>query len=81
MTSRAAVDIRRMLANEPQAADGATRELRHPSRGEDLENLMKQQSLQAWGQQAIAATADFVLGLMQPSAWPLQFPGHCLLQH
>ena len=65
ISSRANVDIRRMLANEPAAADGEDRELRHPNRDQDLENLMKQESLQAWGQQAIAATADFVLGLMQ----------------
>ena len=65
ISSRASVDILRMLANEPEAADGEDRELRHPNRDQDLENLMKQESLQAWGQQAIAATADFVLGLMQ----------------
>ena len=68
MTSRAGVDIRRMLANKankPEATDDEGRRLRHPNRDEDLENLMKQESLQAWGQQAIAATADFVLGLMQ----------------
>ena len=65
MTSRADVDIRRMLANEPEAADGHSYELRHPNRDQELENLMKQESLQAWGQQVIAATADFVLGLMQ----------------
>ncbi len=64
MTSRAGVDVRRMLANEPEAAGDGVR-LRHPNRDEDLENLMKQETLQAWGQQAIAATADFVLGLMQ----------------
>ena len=65
ITSRADVDIRRMLANEPEAADGHGYELRHPNRDQELENLMKQESLQAWGQQVIAATADFVLGLMQ----------------
>ena len=65
MTGRAGVDIRRMLDNEPAVADEKNRELRHPNRDEDLENLMKQESLQVWGQQAIAATADFVLGLMQ----------------
>ena len=65
ITSRASVDIRRMLTNEPEATSGEERELRHPNRDQDLENLMKQESLQAWGQQAIAATADFVLGLMQ----------------
>ena len=68
MTSRAGVDIRRMLANKadkPEATDDEGRRLRHPNRDEDLENLMKQESLQAWGQQAIAATADFVLGLVQ----------------
>ena len=54
-----------MLANEPEATGGEDRELRHPNRDQDLENLMKQESLQSWGQQAIAATADFVLGLMQ----------------
>ena len=68
MTSRAGVDIRRMLANKankPEAIDAEGRRLRHPNRDEDLENLMKRESLQAWGQQAIAATADFVLGLVQ----------------
>ncbi|MCY3772681.1 MAG: CRISPR-associated helicase Cas3' [Gemmatimonadetes bacterium] len=65
ISSRASVDIRRMLANEPEATRGEERELRHPNRDQDLENLMKQDSLEAWGQQAIAATADFVLGLMQ----------------
>ncbi len=65
MTGRADVDVRRMLANEPEPVDGKERSLRHPNRDEDLENLLKQESLQAWGQQAIAATADFVLGLMQ----------------
>ena len=65
ISSRASVDIRRMLANEPEAPDGEDSKLRHPNRDQDLENLMKQESLQAWGQQAIAATADFVLGLMQ----------------
>lgn len=65
ISSRASVDIQRMLANEPEASSGEDRELRHPNRDQDLENLMKQESLQAWGQQAIAATADFVLGLMQ----------------
>ena len=65
ISSRASVDILRMLANEPEASSGEARELRHPNRDQDLENLMKQESLQAWGQQAIAATADFVLGLMQ----------------
>ena len=65
ISSRASVDIRRMLANEPEVPSGDERELRHPNRDQDLENLMKQESLQAWGQQAIAATADFVLGLMQ----------------
>ena len=64
ITSRANVDIRWMLANEPKVT-GEERELPHPNRDQDLENLMKQESLQAWGQQAIAATADFVLGLMQ----------------
>ena len=62
ITSRAPVDIRRMLANEPE---GGNRKLRHPSRSQELEDLMKRESLQAWGQQVIAATADFVLGLMQ----------------
>ena len=62
ISSRASVDIRRMLANEPEAPDGEDSKLRHPNRDQDLENLMKQESLQAWGQQAIAATADFVLG-------------------
>ena len=65
ISSRASVDIRRMLADEPETPGGEERELRHPNRDQDLENLMKQESLQAWGQQAIAATADFVLGLMQ----------------
>ena len=65
ISSRAGVDIRRMLANEPEAPGDKNRELRHPNRDQGLENLMKQESLQAWGQQAIAATADFVLGLMQ----------------
>lgn len=65
ISSRASVDILRMLANEPEAADGEDRGLRHPNRDQNLENLMKQESLQAWGQQAIAATADFALGLMQ----------------
>ncbi len=65
ISSRASVDIQRMLSNEPQATSGEERELRHPNRDQDLENLMKQESLQAWGQQVIAATADFVLGLMQ----------------
>lgn len=65
ISSRASVDIRRMLANESEVTHGEERKLRHPNRDEDLENLMKQESLQAWGQQAIAATADFVLGLMQ----------------
>lgn len=65
ISSRASVDIRRMLVNEPEAARAEDRELRHPNRDQDLENLMKQESLQAWGQQVIAATADFVLGLMQ----------------
>ena len=65
ISSRASVDIQRMLANEPETADGKDRELRHPNRDQDLENLMKQESLQAWGQQVIAATADFVLGLIQ----------------
>ena len=65
MSSRSNVDILRMLANKPEAADGEERTLRHPNRDQDLENLMKQESLQSWGQQATAATADFVLGLMQ----------------
>ena len=65
ISSRAGVDIRRMLANEPEAPGDKNRELRHPNRDQYLEKLMKQESLQAWGQQAIAATADFVLGLMQ----------------
>lgn len=65
ISSRADVDIRRMLANQPEATGGEERELRHPNRDQGLENLMKEESLQAWGQQAIAATADFVLGLMQ----------------
>ena len=65
MTSRADTDVRLMLANEPEMADDGACDLRHPNRDEDLENLMKQETLQAWGQQAIAATADFVLGLMQ----------------
>lgn len=65
ISSRGSVDILRMLATEPEAGGGEERELRHPNRDLDLENLMKQESLQAWGQQAIAATADFVLGLMQ----------------
>ena len=65
ISSRASVDIRRMLANQPEADNREDRKLRHPNRDQDLENLMKQESLQAWGQQAIAATADFVLGLMQ----------------
>ena len=65
ISSRASVDILRMLANEPKAADVKDRGLRHPNRDQNLENLMKQESLQAWGQQAVAATADFVLGLMQ----------------
>ena len=65
MTSRADTDVRLMLANEPETADDEVRDLRHPNRTEDLETLMKQETLQAWGQQAIAATADFVLGLMQ----------------
>ena len=54
-----------MLANEPEAADGKNRELRHPNRDENLGTLMKQESLRSWGQQAIAATSDLVLGLMQ----------------
>ena len=65
ISSRASVDIRRMLANEPEASDGEDRGPGHPNRDRNVENLMKQESLQAWGQQAIAATADFVLGLMQ----------------
>ena len=65
MTSRADVDIQRMLVNQPETTGEHSRELRHPNRDSDLENLMKQESLQAWGQQAIASTADFVLGLMQ----------------
>ena len=68
MTSRAGVDIRRMLANnadKPEVTGDEGRRLLHPNRDEDLENLMKQESLQAWGQQAIAATADFILGLLQ----------------
>ena len=66
VSSRAQVDIQRMLANDPASAAGERgRELRHPNRDGDLEDLMKQESLQAWGQQAIASTADFVLGLMQ----------------
>ncbi len=68
MTSRSGVDIRRMLANnadKPEVTGDEERRLLHPNRDEDLENLMKQESLQAWGQQAIAATADFVLGLVQ----------------
>ena len=65
ISSRASVDIQRILANEPEAVDGKDRGLRHPNHDQDLENLMKQESLQAWGQQSIAATADFVLGLMQ----------------
>ena len=65
ISSRASVDIRRMLSNEPDAEGGEDRELRHPNRDKDLENLMKQESLQAWGQQVIASTADFILGLMQ----------------
>ena len=65
ISSRASVDIQRMLPNEQEASSGEDRELRHPNRDQDLENLMKQESLQAWGQQAIAATADFALGLMQ----------------
>ena len=65
ISSRAKVDIRRMLANEPEAAVGEEGGPGHPNRDQEVENLMKQESLQAWGQQAIAATADFVLGLMQ----------------
>ena len=65
ISSRAGVDIQRMLTDEPQMADDENRGLRHPNRDQDLENLMKQESLRTWGQQAIAATADFVLGLMQ----------------
>ena len=65
ISSRAGVDIRRMLANAPEAGGREEGGLRHPNRDQDLENLMKQESLQTWGQQAIAATADFVLGLMQ----------------
>ena len=65
ITSRADVDIRQMRANQPEAPDREERGLRHPNRDPELENLMKQEALQAWGQQAIAATADFVLGLMQ----------------
>lgn len=57
VTSRADVDVRRMLANRDDPG--------HPDRDQDLELLMKQESLQAWSQQAIAATADFVLGLTQ----------------
>ena len=57
VTSRADVDVRRMLANRDDPG--------HPDRNEDQELLMKQESLQAWGQQVIAATADTVLGLMQ----------------
>ena len=76
MTSRAEVDIQKMLSNEPETADAGSRELRHPNRDGDLENLMKQESLRAWGQQAIASTADFVLGLMQNHrrslfSWPV----------
>ena len=77
VTSRADVDIQRMLANQPGVAAGdRNRELRHPNRDSDLEDLMKQESLQAWGQQAIASTADFVLGLMQNHrrglfSWPI----------
>ena len=77
VTSRADVDIQRMLANQPETEAGdRPRELRHPDRDSDLEDLMKQESLQAWGQQAIAATADFVLGLMQNHrrglfSWPV----------
>ncbi len=65
ISSRASVDVRRMLANNPKEPDGEHRYLRHPNRDQDLENLMKQELLRAWGQQAIVATADFVLGLMQ----------------
>ena len=68
MTSRAGVDIRRMLANnadKPEVTGDEGRRLLHPNRDEDLENLMQQESLQAWGQQAIAGTADSVLGLVQ----------------
>ena len=65
ITSRADVDIRQMLANKPPASADKDGGLRHPNRNQELENLMKQESLQAWGQQAVAATADFVLGLMQ----------------
>ena len=76
VTSRAAVDIQRMLANQPEAAVERNRELPHPNRDSDLADLMKQESLQAWGQQAVAATADFVLGLIQNHrrslfSWPI----------
>ena len=82
ISSRGSVDILRMLATEPEAGGGEERELRHPNRDQDLENLMKQESLQAWGQQAIAATADFVLGLMQNHRRGLiQFSGHPQKRH
>ena len=82
ITSRASVDIRRMLANEPEAADSSGRKLRHPNRDEDLENLMKRESLQSWGQQAIAATSDFRPGTdAKPSTQPLQFSGHRQKRH
>lgn len=76
VTSRAGVDIQTMLADQPDAAGESNRELRHPNRDGDLENLMKQESLRTWGQQAIASTADFVLGLMQNHrrslfSWPI----------
>ena len=65
ITSRADVDIRRMIENGSGSNNGGNRGLRHPNRDTDLENLMKQESLRSWGQQAIAATSDLVLGLMQ----------------
>ena len=65
ITSRADVDIRRMIENGSGSSNDGNRGLRHPNRDEDLGNLMKQESLRSWGQQAIAATSDFVLGLMQ----------------
>lgn len=76
VTSRAEVDIQKMLSNHPEIADEGSRELRHPNRDGDLETLMKQESLRSWGQQAIASTADFVLGLMQNHrrslfSWPV----------
>ena len=50
--SRAEVDIEHMTKNGKES-------------GEEQESLLKVESLRAWGQQAIACTADSVLGLVQ----------------